>query len=261
MPVNVGGYEITKEMENTFSQIIKSGLVLHLDAGISDSYPGSGTTWFDLSGSGNNSTLVNGVGYNQSSLSFDGSNDQVQIPYSSTFINSNDKTVESWVNTGSIGSSFVIIVTNRGTSGGDNDVTFTLGIDNRQVVRTWNPSGTDSMVLFYGTSNGSASFWAYSKEKLGITNGDNQWHQIVGVTDTSANLIHLYYDGNHVNSAAISGTVRINTQTVRIGSGYSPANTNYPFTGNISNFKVYDKVLSATEITQNFNAVKTRFGL
>jgi hypothetical protein len=44
--------------------IVSNGLVLHLDAGNSTSYPGSGTTWFDLSGRGNNGTLVNGVGYN-----------------------------------------------------------------------------------------------------------------------------------------------------------------------------------------------------
>jgi hypothetical protein len=58
--------------------IVTDGLVLCLDAGNPKSYPGSGTTWTDLSGNGNNGTLVNGVGYsgdNLGSLSFDGVND------------------------------------------------------------------------------------------------------------------------------------------------------------------------------------------
>jgi hypothetical protein len=45
-------------------RIVTDGLVLALDAGNPKSYPGSGTTWTDLSGNGNNGTLVNGVGYN-----------------------------------------------------------------------------------------------------------------------------------------------------------------------------------------------------
>ena len=58
--------------------IVTNGLVLCLDAANSKSYPGSGTTWTDLSGRGNNGTLVNGVGYNSGnlgSLVFDGVDD------------------------------------------------------------------------------------------------------------------------------------------------------------------------------------------
>ena len=64
------------------STIVSSGLVLHLDAGNASSYPGSGTTLTDLSGSGNNGTLVNGPTYssaNGGSLSFDGVNDYVSV--------------------------------------------------------------------------------------------------------------------------------------------------------------------------------------
>lgn len=44
--------------------IVRSGLVLNLDAAEPASYPGTGTTWYDLSGNGNNGTLVNGPTYN-----------------------------------------------------------------------------------------------------------------------------------------------------------------------------------------------------
>ena len=45
-----------------FSGMITDGLIVALDASVSESYPGSGTTWTDLSGNGNNGTLVNGTG-------------------------------------------------------------------------------------------------------------------------------------------------------------------------------------------------------
>jgi formylglycine-generating enzyme required for sulfatase activity len=83
------------------SGIVSDGLVLWLDAGITPSYPTSGTTWTDLSGNNNNGTLVNGPTYsstNGGSLVFDGTNDYVNISNSSSFnFGSGDFTVESWI--------------------------------------------------------------------------------------------------------------------------------------------------------------------
>ena len=65
---------------NNSKQIVRSGLVLHLDAARPASYPGSGTTWTDLSGQGNNGTLTNGPTYssaNGGSIVLDGTNDDV----------------------------------------------------------------------------------------------------------------------------------------------------------------------------------------
>jgi hypothetical protein len=60
--------------------IVTSGLVLCLDAGNTKSYPGSGTTWTDLSGNGNTGTLVNSPSYSSSGyFSFDGTNKSVSI--------------------------------------------------------------------------------------------------------------------------------------------------------------------------------------
>lgn len=82
--------------------IITNGLVLNLDAGNPASYSGSGTTWTDLSGNGNNGTLVNSPTYNannQGYLSFNGSNTYVDLPASSSSFNvgSGDFTIETWV--------------------------------------------------------------------------------------------------------------------------------------------------------------------
>ena len=60
--------------------IVTDGLKLWLDASNPASYPGTGTTWFDLSGNGNNGTMVNGVVPLSNAMQFDGVNDYVAIP-------------------------------------------------------------------------------------------------------------------------------------------------------------------------------------
>lgn len=66
MPLDIGGFQITAEMENnliyvpTVTSMVTSGLIMYLDAGNTSSYPGSGTSWADLSGNGRNATLING---------------------------------------------------------------------------------------------------------------------------------------------------------------------------------------------------------
>jgi len=63
-------------------KIITDGLVLCLDAAISKSYPGSGTTWYDLSGNGINGSLINGTSFvnvNKGVLNFDNTNDYVSL--------------------------------------------------------------------------------------------------------------------------------------------------------------------------------------
>ncbi len=189
---------------------------------------------------------------------FDGTNDQSTIPNSSTYNNSNSKTVEMWMNVGNVGSSFVNIITNRTD---DFNVNFTFLLDNRKLVRTWNPTGADNMVLIYSFGNGTNGYYAYSKDKFGTTNGDNIWHQIVGITDMSQNKIFLYYDGILVNTAVTSGTPVLPNNSVRIGSGYTNASFDFPLNGKVSTLRIYNRALSASEIQQNYNALKSRFNL
>lgn len=74
-----------------------NGLVLCLDAGNTKSYPGSGTTWTDLSGRGNTGTLTNGPTYssaNGGSIVFDGTNDYVSTNYTQTSVTG--YTIDVW---------------------------------------------------------------------------------------------------------------------------------------------------------------------
>ena len=94
------------------STIVSSGLVLHLDAGNASSYPGSGTTWTDLSGSGNNGTLVNGPTYssaNGGSLSFDGVNDYVSVSNTSQLRPSTELSIGMWIKANSITATWVTL--------------------------------------------------------------------------------------------------------------------------------------------------------
>ena len=64
------------------ANLVTSGLILHLDSSNSGSYPGSGTTWTDLSGNGRNATLINGTQYSSldgGKIVFDGTNDYDEI--------------------------------------------------------------------------------------------------------------------------------------------------------------------------------------
>ena len=191
---------------------------------------------------------------------FDGTDDQVRIGSSSSYNNTLDKTVAMWISAGSgVSGLFNIICTNR--LAGDNEVNLSLSLDDRKVVRTWNPSGTDEMVLYYSVGNGTSSFFTWSKEKLGTTTGDNLWHYVVGVTDVSENKIFLYYDGSNVHSTTISGTIDTPSADLRLGSGYGPTDSTYGFTGKISAFRVYNKQLTGQEIIENFNQQRSRFNV
>jgi|DEB0MinimDraft_6_1074348.scaffolds.fasta_scaffold58234_2 hypothetical protein len=235
-------------------KIVTDGLVLALDAGNAKSYPGSGTTWTDLSGNGNNGTLVNGVGYNGSnlgSLSFDGVNDKVTINASSyTNLSSGNFTISSW---------FYI------------------------------PTSVDTTNLYYwliaiGTSAGSYDTWYLRVWRSGIAPGClfTRINNVV-LLGTDGNL-NASYPGDYYKASGRwtyftfvenSGTSYYYMNGVQTGSASTPtipSGNNYITIGDMStdqgvpnnrfsNFSLYNKALTASEIQQNFNALRGRFSI
>lgn len=238
---------------------------------------GAGGPLIDRSQNLNDATLLNGAGIQATGpstrrdgqviipvadtyIDIDGTDDQIAIANSTTYNNALSKTVELWVRaeTGVAGA-FNVIYTNRLSS--DIAINFALYLDDRKVVRTWNPSGNDEMVLSYQITNGSATFEAFSKEKLGTTTGDNLWHCVVGVTDIASSKIFLYYDGEYVHEKAFTGTPVVPAANLRLGSGYGgPTSTDYGFSGQYGTFRIYGEALTAAQIKQNFNQQRNRFG-
>jgi hypothetical protein len=227
-------YQATKDKFQG-QQIVTNGLVLNLDAADKDSYPGTGTTWTDLSGNGNNGTLLNGVAFNANKnggvMYFDDTDDTVSIGNSSLFSITNAMTVFAWVNPSS-------------TSGWD-------GIFGGSI------SGFVHFQLYLGTIN----IYIYGPN-ASYSNNDsynvpaNAWIS-VGFTYDGTTL-KVYVNGSQL-ATTIPGSGNVSSNSdVRVGWAYD---TSRVFGGFIGTTQVYNRALSATEIAQNYNATKGRFGL
>lgn len=103
MPFNIGGFIYNGNQADIqdYKNIITRGLVLHLDASTRESYPGSGTDWFDISGNGHIGTLTNGPTFNSENggyIDFDGTNDYVTIPDNSNWdLGTAEFTIDMWI--------------------------------------------------------------------------------------------------------------------------------------------------------------------
>jgi pSer/pThr/pTyr-binding forkhead associated (FHA) protein len=216
---------------------IRDGLVLYLDAGDSNSYPGTGNTWTDLSGNGNNGTLVNGVGYNSAnggSLIFDGVNDYVSLPNNNSIaFGPGEFTFEFWLlrNTSSF---------------------FTI-LDTRAPLE--NPVGQLSIFV---ASNGELQVWENANSRLtGGSTVINTWNHYTLVRDSS-NVVTGYINGVSVGTWTTSLNFVLGSAP-RIGS---TVNDTFYLNGLISNTRIYKgKGLTQQEVQQNFNVFKGRYGL
>jgi len=220
-------------------RIITDGLVLCLDAGNTKSYPGSGTTWKDISGKGNDGTLTNGPTYNSTnggSLVFDGTNDYVtgETPYSPTA--SQPLTLSVWFyNEGQSG--------NRGICGIINSST--------------QPTGSVRMINI--RSSNAVYFWGNSADfnPTNFISEENSWTNAVFTVD-AAKKITAYKNGIFNEDSTISSLS--NTNALNYDIGVRRYFGEY-FNGNISQVSIYNKALTASEVQQNYNALKGRYGL
>ena len=223
------------------TSIVSSGLVLNLDAGNPQSYSGSGTTWTDLSGNGNNGTLVNGVAYSggNDSLVFDGVDDFV-INSSTTNIpvGSSSRTIQFWVYPKADTNNFIQL----GTGGGGNQV---------YIVEFYNIIGT--RYLFTDGINVGNNLTISGSQLPTL----NTWNHIT--FGNSGQNWFYYLNGALQTSGTFSVTLNTIGQKYIVGKrDDSPANT---MNANMAQVSIYNRALTASEISQNFNALRGRFGL
>ena len=206
------------------------GLVLHLDAANTRSYPGSGNTVYDLSGSGNTSALTNGPTYLSSNLGafvLDGSNDYILVNSQANILSKTAYTKIAFIY-----------------------------ISNFSTVNN----------IISGGFSGQHAFWMFGTDKLNAGH-NGAWNTVVGATSLSLNTWYfaavtysdstgwkLYLNGREDGTSATTTTFTGNQEIV-IGA-YSSGNN---FTGRISNIQVYNRALTATEIFQNYHATKGRY--
>ena len=227
--------------------IITDGLVLSLDAADKNSYPGSGTTWSDLSGNNLNGTITNATFSSTAgggTLVFDGSGDSVSLPASS-ILDVTDLTICSWnYSTEYDADMFMFEKT-------------TNGVVNTQYSLFFYSGGTNTHIIFrtYGLSAVDLSAVDHANAPV-----DGQWNHIVATYDAVADVKKIYCNGVEIASASsITGTLVTNPAGTSIIGTYG-GGSGYPFDGNIAITMVYNKALSAKEVSQNFNAQRSRFG-
>jgi len=217
-----------------YESIITDSLIWSVDAGYTNSYPKNGTTWYDMLGSGNG-TLTNGPIYDSGdggTLDFDGSDDEVIFSTNSIY-NTSNVTVEAWVNFVSDGSRHIILANWSG---------YALEV---------NP-GTDVVMYVYNSEGQVGAFTSGGFFSFG------SWMCVSGTYDSSAQEIKTYINGVLRATRSNTPNITYSVDNRRI----SP--TSYgggPVNNKIALVRQYSRALSSTEILQNYNVQKSRFGL
>ena len=226
-----------------FPRIVTDGLVLCLDAGNPLSYTSGDSVWKDLSGNGNNGTLVNGVGYNSNnagSLVFDGVNDYVSIN-SSIGLNSNKISLCCWLMfNGGLNSRVIFCGKGDGQS--------------NETTQYWIEKTSINFFTIYMSINNIGTYLALTSIPVVL----NTWYNIVAVFDGFT--LNGYINGiKQPQSTSRTGSIVTTNTMFSIGKlgTYGGLYTNC----NIPICQIYNIPLSDSAILQNYLATKGRYGL
>jgi hypothetical protein len=216
--------------------VVTTGLQLYLDAGNASSYSGTGTSWNDLSGNGRNGTLTNNPTYSSAdggSIVFDGNNDFVQCSGSLT---ATAATFVTWMRRNGPQGDYDGIIYSRGTVA--TGLSF-LGVTNK-ISYTWN-----NTVDTYSWDSG-------------LTIPDLTWCMVaVSVTNTTATAYLCQSSGITSATNIVSHTSTV-LDDIRIGQDNLASRF---FNGRIAVAQIYNIALSAEQVSQNFAADRSRFGV
>ena len=225
-------------------KVISDGMILYLDAANTRSYPGSGTTWTDLSSTGITGSLVNGPTFNTSnggSIVFDGTNDRVDVENSNTLNPLGNFTIGCWVNLTSIPNTYLGIIDKYN---GSFNYGYMLDIPNGGAGRV-----SSSFRFVNCVQSGYTEVIANTQFTTG------SWNHLYGTYDGTN--INIYVNGTLQGTASCSGTNVTESTSLKIGG--DGASTNY-MTGRITSVQLYNRALSSTEVLQNYTALSGRFG-
>jgi hypothetical protein len=223
-------------------KIVTDGLVLALDAGNTKSYVSGSTTWFDKSGYGYNGTLTNGPTFNSAnggSIVFDGTNDYANLG-NILNLGYSGATLSAWIKT-------------------------TANQEYATIVGKAYYGSIDGRYSLHARSNGALGIMTQAGGNIeavsttGLINTGN-WVFVVGVIDRiSGNTLYV----NGVQVGAVSGNSSASNWSTsdNFTVGFYNNNPSGFFNGNISQVAMHNRALTQAEITQNFNALRGRFGI
>lgn len=220
--------------------VVKTGLVLHLDAANLRSYTGTGTAWKDLSGSGRHASLTNGPTHsisNNGNFTFDGVNDYAVVtsPY---YTFQKQITVSAWVKFNTF--EYVLSQAVKDVDNMSNNV--------------WLWHKVADGIIWYVNDNGTWVSVSYAPLVA------DKWCNIVTVASEISTLIYVNAEQKASGSAVSTQILNVATSEVATNDNrYSTSRP--PHNGNIGNIKIYNRALSIAEIKQNFEATRGRYGI
>ena len=219
--------------------IVSNGLVFCVDALDKHSYPGSGTTWSDLVGS-NNGTMTNGASFDSTGggcINFDGTNDYVTLG-NDTSLELQNLSISAWFNLDALET--------------DKDFYSSAADSGRHGYRFGTTTSNEILWLV-----GDASGFTL-KASSGLNNSTGQW-RCVTVTYDSSNL-KIYIEGSLNVTESCTKTIT-HANPIAIGDRGGDLGNNNGIDGKIAIVQVYNRALTASEVLQNFNAHRGRFGV
>lgn len=236
---------------NNIAATSDAGLILNLDAGDSKSYPGSGTTWTDLSTNVTTSdgTLEGGVGYSASYggvLTFNGTTGYVHTPSSSFLpLIGHAYTIAAWIKDDTSAATLSADVNHRVVSFANGTINIQLGLASDDAVNRF----------FYIQESADSSIM----QQITDSAPPGSWYYVAATSDGLGNW-HMYLNGTVHDNGTDSGSNTFDDGT----SGYlyigQRGNGAY-IAGSLSNVNIYNRALSTYEVQQNFNALCSRYSI
>ena len=225
---------------------VVNGLVFCLDAANIKSYVSGSTIWNDISRTQTSGSLTNGPTYNSSnggSIVFDGVDDCVITPSNTLTSSTNSLSFNFWV------SSTAQTAVNQTILGKD-----TNGTNGQLLIRRF--ANSDTLLYNYSTGTGAVQ----TQSTNYFTGYNNTWVNLQITANYTSTAINIYRNGVLVTSTTMTTPVFPNTTAALLVGSFLFAGF-LPFNGKIANASIYNRELTASEVLQNYNTIKSRFGL
>lgn len=222
---------------------ITNDAILYLDAANPKSYPGTGTLWVDLTGNGNDGTLVNGPTHADTSFAF--SPDLAQyVSFNPSILNgAMSGTVVVWFMRNAWFNTLydTVFTKSNGGSWANNHI---------QIGR----SGGGDILHTEIADNTSSTTTSVETPTINI----GSWYGITMTWD--GGVLICYTNGTEVDRSNTTIALPSNSTYFRLAQGAGGITNRY-FSGNISMFMCYDRALSSSEVLQNYNLMRVRFNI
>jgi hypothetical protein len=224
---------------------VTTNLVAYYNPDLTTSYPGSGTTLFDISGNGLNGTMSN-ITYTDPYFTYNGTSSQVNIADNALLEpGAGDWTMEAWFNTTAF---------KTGSAG--------------TILGKFDPGGASQDVSYSIRTNNTGIVYAQIGNGTTVVNSPNYqtvlstWVQVVYVwKNVASNSLEAYINGVSIGSTAHSFSSILNASTNLYIGSYNGGEYSQYFDGKIGITRLYNAALTAEQVLQNYNANRSTYGI